>query len=1385
MPTSLLDGEHILGRQGNRLEQLFEAVCDRSRADGRESVLAVDADETRLSYSELDARANRLARHLLEAGAGPGDRIALLFDHAVPAYVAMLAVLKIHAAYVPLDPGFPSDRMAYIIEDADVSRVLSLASLEAIMPEVSAPVLCIDREQEEIDHRDSRRVQLEVSAVGQDDLAYIIYTSGSTGRPKGVAIEHASICNFVRVAADVYGIRSQHRVYQGMTIAFDFSVEEIWVPWMAGATLVPKPRGTALLGAELAEFLTEKQVTAMCCVPTLLSTIEEDLPELSFLLVSGEACPRDLIVRWHRPGRRFLNVYGPTEATVTATMAVAHPDRAVTLGEPLPSYSAVILDPQRGRVLPHGELGEIGLAGIGLARGYVNRDDLTAKAFIPDFLGIPDNPSGRIYRTGDLGRLNEDGEIEYHGRIDTQVKVRGYRIELSEIESVLLRLPGIVQAVVNTYEPEPGCVELVGYYTVRQGTQEVPAQAIREHLRERLPGYMVPAYFERLDRMPRLPSDKVDRKKLPAPGGPRTSSSDDEYVAPSSETEQILADALTAVLRVEKVSAAAHFFDDLGANSMLMAQFCGCLRKDERVPNVAMRDIYLNPTVSALAVVVEDARATGSSPVVAPVGVSELPAPVSALRYAVCGAVQALYFLLSMFGASFLLVEGYLFASSGEGVLGVLWHSFLFGFVLLLIMILLPVVAKWLLIGRWKTQEFPVWSARYLRFWVVKSLIRANPMRMFIGTPVYPFYLRALGAKVGKRTVILSGFVPVCTDLLTIGDDTVIRKDTLFNCYRAHRGMIQTGTVTIGHNVLVGEASVLDIGTYIGDDAQLGHVSALHTHQSVPRGQHWHGSPAEPTGTDYRAADPVDCSTLRRVVYSVFTVINRVFFVSVIGLGLLAILLPAYLSTDHLDHTDSAFYLHLVVVSFVLFFGGTATGLVAVAIVPRVLNLFLKPNRVYPLYGVHYVLQRAVARLTNLRFYMWAAGDSSLIVHYLRLLGYKQPELVQTGSNFGSDQKHENPFLVTIGSGTLVADGLSVMNNEYSSSSFKVAPATVGSTCYFGNDIHYPSGSRIGDNCLLGTKAMVPVDGPIREGVGLLGSPSFEIPRSVRRDIEVRDRVTGAALRAGLRAKNKHNAVTLVLYLLSRWFFIVVTMLIASYAVALHSRYGVLVVTAAFLALFLFALGFSVLIERASFRFRRLDPVFCSIYDQRFWRHERYWKFLIQGIMAVFNGTPFKPGVWRLLGVRMGKRVFDDGCFIIEKTIVSVGDECTLNARAIIQCHSMEDRAFKLDGITIGKGCTVGVKAFIHYGVTIGDGAFVEADSFLMKGEEVPAQTTFGGNPARELPTRRIEFPAASGRHADPSKRRRPSGRLRRAGHGRHASRVHGGASTPPSGSRR
>jgi hypothetical protein len=307
------------------------------------------------------------------------------------------------------------------------------------------------------------------------------------------------------------------------------------------------------------------------------------------------------------------------------------------------------------------------------------------------------------------------------------------------------------------------------------------------------------------------------------------------------------------------------------------------------------------------------------------------------------------------------------------------------------------------------------------------------------------------------------------------------------------------------------------------------------------------------------------------------------------------------------------------------------------------------------------------------------------------------------------------------------------MNAEFSNTSFQVRRAALGAQNFLGNDIVYPAGGRTGDDCLLATKVMVPIAGRVREGVGLLGSPCFEIPRSVHRDSAFDDLKTGDEQRRRLRAKNRHNTVTALLYLLANLVNLYIGVMVLLFAVDLYERFGFLAVAVAGLTTFVFSIAFFVLLERAVTGFRALSPQFCSIYDPYFWWHERFWKMSAGTYLALFNGTPMKNLLWRALGVRVGRRVFDDGCAIPEKSLVTIGDGAALNAGSAIQAHSLEDGTFKSDRVTIGAGCTLGTGAFVHYGVRMRDGAVLDADSFLMKGEDVPARARYRGNPAREV----------------------------------------------------
>ena len=329
----------------------------------------------------------------------------------------------------------------------------------------------------------------------------------------------------------------------------------------------------------------------------------------------------------------------------------------------------------------------------------------------------------------------------------------------------------------------------------------------------------------------------------------------------------------------------------------------------------------------------------------------------------------------------------------------------------------------------------------------------------------------------------------------------------------------------------------------------------------------------------------------------------------------------------------------------------------------------------------------------------------------------------------------------------MVADGLTFLNADFSNTSFQVSRVSIGARSFLGNNIAYPARGKVGDNCLLGTKVMVPLDGEIRRNVGLLGSPPFEIPRSVERDTQLDHLGTGDEPRRRLGAKNVHNLVTIGLYLLVRWLHLFGVTVLGAVAIDLYSSWGVRAVALFFVLTPLFTVGYFVLVERAVTGLQTLTPEGCSIYDVRFWRHERFWKVPAQEYVQAFNGTPFKSVIWRLLGVRIGRRVFDDGCAIVEKTFVTIGADSTLNAGSIIQCHSQEDGAFKSDRIAIGTGATLGVGAFVHYGVAIGDGAVLEADSFLMKGEEIPPGARWGGNPAAELRAEQYRYSIGGAGH--------------------------------------
>ena len=571
-----------------RLHQFFEKACDRTP-----DAMALLCGEEQFTYAELDAQANQLAHFLIKLhNIRPGDRVGLLLERSKYTYLALLAILKCGAAFVPIDPSYPADRIAFIAEDADPTLLLTTAKFVDALTEVSCPHLALDTDDANVAWQPTTRPEVDDNAL--DSLCYIIYTSGTTGRPKGVAIQQSNICNFISVCTPIYGVTAVDRVYQGMITAFDFSIEEIWPTFAAGATLVAGPNDHRRLGSGFADFLNERKITLLYCVPTLLATIDREVPSLRTLYVGGEACPADLVKCWSRPGARMLNTYGPTETTVTATWGELLPNRPVTIGKAFPTYTTYILDEKLQPVAPENSANSASAARawpVGMSIVPTSRRRVLCRTRSHRAGTMP-----RLYRTGDLARFTPEGEIEFAGRIDSQVKIRGYRIELAEIEAVLLENAAVKDAIVKVAASEGGVQELVAYITLR-GLCDTAAlkQALYAEMKVRLPVYMVPAFLEIIESIPMLPSGKADRAKLPAPVSPRLSATTGTRVLPETELEKALAKAWGEVFGRDDLSVEEDFFTDLGGHSLLAAQVTSNLRRLPALRQLPISAVYAYP----------------------------------------------------------------------------------------------------------------------------------------------------------------------------------------------------------------------------------------------------------------------------------------------------------------------------------------------------------------------------------------------------------------------------------------------------------------------------------------------------------------------------------------------------------------------------------------------------------------------------------------------------------------------------------------------------------------------------------------------------------------------------------------------------------------------
>jgi amino acid adenylation domain-containing protein len=596
------------------LHQLFERQTARTP-----DATALVCGGERLSYRELDTRANQLANQLNALGVGPETVVGLLFERSTELVVSLLGVLKAGGAYLPLDPSYPAARLRYMFEDAAPRVLLTTEALlsqwDHVGPQSQADVLCV----EQLELSEDEAPAPVSSGVEANHLAYVIYTSGSTGRPKGAMNTHRAIVNRLLWMQEAYGLEASDRVLQKTPYSFDVSVWEFFWPLITGATLVVAPPDLHRDSLGLSRLITAERVTTIHFVPSMLAVFLDE-PETSGcagvlrrVICSGEALSADLMERCFTrlPGVELHNLYGPTEAAVdvTAWHCERRADGRVPLGVPVANTQMYVLD-ERLELVGPGVAGALYIGGVQVGRGYLRRPELTAERFVAD--PYSNEPGARMYWTGDVGRWMAEGQLEYLGRADEQVKLRGQRIELGEIEATLRDCEGVRDAAVVVSERADGEKRLVGYVVTETATNN----NIKEYLRERLPEYMVPSTFVRLEELPLTPSGKLDRRALPAPESVIVEAVDG-YVAPRTPVAELLAQTFAEVLGVEEVGADESFFD-LGGHSLLATKVVSRVREAFRV-EIALRALFERPTVAQLARHIEACLKAGEVTTVPPI----------------------------------------------------------------------------------------------------------------------------------------------------------------------------------------------------------------------------------------------------------------------------------------------------------------------------------------------------------------------------------------------------------------------------------------------------------------------------------------------------------------------------------------------------------------------------------------------------------------------------------------------------------------------------------------------------------------------------------------------------------------------------------------------
>lgn len=1306
------------------LHELFELSVDNHPQN-----IAILCDDHILTYQELDYRSNQLAHYLISLGIESQHYVGVFLERSLESYIAILAILKTGASYVPIEVEYPDERVNYILSDINFHSVItsssqwlnrSIQSSESGQSSSLINPIIIDQLKAQLAQQIITRPKK--NSHKPEKACYVIYTSGSTGKPKGVEVSHSNICHYVSAASQIYRINHTDRVYQGFSLGFDASLEELWMAFANAATLVAGTEKDLRSGIGLIEFLNNNQVTVLSTVPSLLGNLEGDLSSLRLLILGGESCSPKLIKDWSRDGLKIMNTYGPTEATVVSTYAECEVGKPITIGKPLPGYEVLILD-EKLQEVHFGEQGELCIAGKGIATGYVNQVEQTHQKFINHTNGK------RFYRTGDLVRLDSNGNLIFLGRIDNQVKLRGFRIELNEIEKIIEEYPPIKQAIVTLWELDQPL--LVAYVSAKKN-QAVDIEELKDFLQKKLPHYMYPAAFQVLESFPTLSSGKIDRKKLPRPEGVFQQG---KYYAPKTSLEKKIKAIWEDSLKAKTISVTADFFYDLGGHSLIAANIVSNLRKLPEMEHISILDLYQNSTIRGLAKKFgkKDKHDPQNNTTSDKNPSSRKINQTSNLSYYLCGIGQFFGGLLQYAMSAWQLLVVIL-CYEWLSMDSVLTAKALFIFFMLfismpLVSLTFTICAKWLLVGRIKPGNYKVWGWFYFRWWLVERLQRnVFSAKHLIGSPLIILYYRLLGAKVGKNCFIASANFTV-QDSISIGDNTSIGLDARLLGYVVEDGWLRIGTITIGNNCFVGSRCVLDINTIIEDEGKLDDMSMLPTQNVIPSKAFFSGSPAASSiaPADHITNQISNVSESGFIKNTVFCLLHYFGLVAAIVVYYLCYF-PALLLIIHFSEKT-----HYLLTLFVAAPLGAVVFLslyyLCMGICKKLLISKTKPG-IYPLKSLYYLRQWIIIKMIDIEE-VYIMADTLYFPYFLRFLGAKLGKHVELG-----EIPHVIPDLVTIQDGGFIASAAALAWPNIYLGFIKFAPVNIGKKGFIGNMGLLPPGANLGKEGLLGCMSITPPNNQAaNDYTAWLGSPAMFLPkRELFTEFSDSEKYTPSkrlfTTRLAIEFARIIMPTTLTLIVLFNLLFL---------SDILFAKYSLAAIIGIFpLAECVITLGVVISVVVSKWIIvGRVKPAAKPIWNIFIWKNdliEYIYNFYIHPhFISLFLGTPFFPILLRAFGAKIGKKVFINTYDFTEFDLIKIGDQAYINHETIIQTHLYEDRIFKMSNIEIKEGCNIGVASIVLYSTVMEPYSTLGNFSLLMKGESLPKNTSWQGVPAQPM----------------------------------------------------